>query len=339
MQKKKNIRLSILLLVLIVLTVITYAFKDSGSSLDIDKNLFAYTNTTKVNKVELESLNSEVELSFKNNGWLVNDKYEADPQRISVLFAIAQQVTVRRKASNSLKPKLDSLFTTTGVKLSLYDEDNLVKQFLVSGDEVEGLTYMKEIDTDDYYLVEIPGYRSYLAALFQLDGNGWRNPIVFDISWSNLQAVQVKYLDQEENDFNVIFDKGNYGIEGLVKSDSLKLIDFLDNVSLLYVNDYFTDREVESYSELSKDALANINIQDVGKNNYTLTIYNKIDRGNYLVKIDSSEYAIMQADIIKKVMKPNHFLVKEIVINNVRSDFLEMILFITLPHSRKIYFN
>lgn len=306
MQSKKNIQLIIVLGVLIVVTLITYFLQSSDSSSNIDKTLFVYENTNAVDQVTIENQGAQVNLSFENNQWTVNEKYKADPQRISVLFAILKQVSVRRKIAKNQEEGITNRFNAEGITITLFEQGQEVKQFMVLGEEDKGLSYMANAAEEDKYLVEIPGYKSYLAGLFQLDANGWRNPLVFDINWANLVSVQAEYAGKETSDFVIEFDNRDYGIDGM-ETDSLKLTDYLDDVSLLYVNDYLSDDEVTSYEEMISNPKAKITIKDVGRNRYSMTIFDKVPTGDYLVLIDSSDYALMQEALINRVTKPKQY--------------------------------
>ncbi len=305
MQRKKNIRLIVVLIVLVAVTLTTYFIQSIDSNSSIDKALFVYENTNAVDHVTIETQGSLVDLSFSNNQWTVNEKYKADPQRISVLFAILKQVSVRRKIAKSQEVEITNRFKSQGVTISLFEQGQQVKQFQVLGEEAKGLSYMANSADQEKYLVEIPGYKSYLAGLFQLDANGWRNPLVFDINWANLVSVQAGYVDREVRNFTISFNNRDYGIEGM-EADSMKLTDFLDDVSLLYVNDYLSSDEVKPYQEVINSPQAYITIKDVGRNSYSLTIFDKV-KGDYLVLIDSSDYALIQENLITRVTKPKQY--------------------------------
>jgi hypothetical protein len=307
MQRKKNITLLVVLGSVLILTIVTFLLDRPPSSLDVDRDIFSMPNPVNVNKVVLKSSTSEVTLKFENGRWFVNESYEADPQRISVLFAILKQVKVRRKAAKNQKASLDSLYQSKGIEVTFYEDETIAKQFTVAGNQSQSLTYVGDGNSGDKYLVEIPGYRSYLAGLFELDESGWRNPLVFNLNWVNLQAVSVHYSGNEDNNFDIIFDDRNYTIKGLRQVDSLRLTDFLDDVSLLYVNDYLIDNEIDNYKEMLSEPRVTISIHDIGNNDYFITVFDKVEKGNYLIKIDSLDYALMEENLVKKVMKPKSY--------------------------------
>ncbi|HNP18823.1 MAG TPA: hypothetical protein PKL31_10345 [Fulvivirga sp.] len=307
MQKKKNKRLLVVLGVALIITMVTYWLDRPTNELDVNKDLFSLSDPVNINKVTLKSPASMVTLIFENGKWRVNDRYEADPQRINVLFAILKQVKVRRQSAKNQQTALDSLFSLNGSVVNFYEGETIVKQFEVVGDPGKSLTYMEDATTKDKYLVEIPGYRSYLAGLFELDESGWRNPLVFNLNWANLQDVKVNYYGEADNSFEIVFEDRDYTVAGIKEVDSLRLTDFLDDVSLLYVDDYLTKEELGQYNGILDKPFASINIKDIGNNDYSLTVFSKIQKSKYLVKIDSLDYGLLEEKLLKKVMRPRSY--------------------------------
>ena len=294
-QRKKNIRLMITLAIMIALTIVTAMLLEPADQLDVDRDLFKVIETDKIDQVMID----DVVLTYGDNLWVVNNQNKADPQRIKVLFAILQQVKVRRKVSARQR---DTIKAGQPKEIALLDHGEVLRKIYVWGNAESGLTYMSDGD-NDLYLVEIPGYRSYLAGIFQLDANEWRYPIVFDINWSNLARVQVDYPGPKDNALQIMFDNNTLILEG-VKSDSSKLEDYVNDISLLYVNDYLTQAEVDSMA--NSTVRATFTISDIAGNQYYLEVYNQ-QGSEYLVRIDSLEYALMDATLVKRVTKPRAY--------------------------------
>lgn len=306
MQKKRNIRLASFLSVMIVITIVTYLLVQPNDSTGVDKSLFSIENTLDITKVTFEG-QSNITLEVNSNRWVVNDAYEADPQRVSVLFAILKQVSVRREVAKVNEKQVDELMDEMGVKVSLYKDKDLIQSYFVTGDESKAMTYMKFPD-EESYLVEIPGYKSYLAGIFQLDENGWRNPLVFDLNWANLASVSVNYPDHSENDISIRFDDRNLIMEDMPKADSTKLGDYIDDISLLYVNDYLSKTEFSD--TLLNKIQAKILVKDIAENDFLLEILDKKSAKEYLVRIDSVDYGIMESSLVRKATKPKSYFAK-----------------------------
>ena len=307
-QRQKNIRLLIILGVLLVVTTVMIISAGTSDGLDIPRGMFAYAETENVDQVVV----GDDTLQFNGTYWLVNGEYKADPQRVEVLFAIARQVQVRRKASAAQLDSLNRTMDDQGVEVILSASGEIVKQYRVWGDELRGMTWFRETGDTTPYLVEIPGYRSYLGGIYALDENSWRYPIVLDINWQNLQGVTVSYPGRQEASFEVAYMDGFYGVRGLPETDSSRLTDFLDNLSLLYVNDYLYPDEIRQFDSLFTIQEAHIVVEDVGKNQYVVDIFGRVPgRDEILVRIDSTDIGLSDFGKVKTLLKPRPFFRKQ----------------------------
>jgi len=307
MQEKRNKKLAALLLTLIAIMVVLYVIKDEPDRIDIDREVFAYDDPSQIDRVSIDLGEEVVELNFDGTRWLVNSQYKADPQRVKVLFAVLKQVRARRAAARQQQDSLQSKMSTDGQTVSFFSSGKKIHGFKVIGNADKGLTFMSQ-PQEDIYVAEIPGYRSYLAGIFEVDEQGWRDPLVFDINWRNIQSVHIIYPNQSENSFDVSFNDGDYKINQLQKTDTTKLFDLLDEVSRLYVNDYLRKSEVEGYALQKDTTIATIALVDVGGNYKTLEVLGKIDGENtHLVKKDSSDFGVISSEMLRTALRPRRF--------------------------------
>lgn len=309
MQRRRNIKLFIILLLAIVASAAAYFATREGDKLSVSRDKFSYQDPSEINRVVFTTDTSTHSLTFEGHEWLVDQEYKADASRISVLFAILKQMRVRRQVSKQQQERIAQKLEQEGVKVDFYEGDKLVHQFFIAGDEESSLTYVAATPEEQAYIVEIPGYRNFLAGIFQLDKNGWRDPLVFDINWSNLSQVRVIYPDQQQNSFNVTYDDPFYRVSEVEQTDSTKLVDFLDEVSLLYVNDYLNEHEEQKFAEYIKPGpQAAIQVEDVGNNVYTLEIYDNLPNGKEIIgRIDSTHYAVFNVNMIRSILRPARF--------------------------------
>lgn len=308
-QRRKNIRLLILLGVLLVVTLVLILFTGRDrDALDVPRDLFAYGATE---TIDMAVIGTDT-LRYNGSYWTVNGKYKADPQRVEVFFAIARQIQVRRQASRVQVDSLNRTLEQQGIPVRLFASGSMVREYLVWGDPSRGMTWLRDPDGEMPYLAEIPGYRSYLGGIFTLDENGWRYPIVLDINWQNLQGVTVTYPGKEAASFEVAYSDGFYGVTGMAETDSSRLTDFLDNLSLLYVNDYLNPAEIDQYDSLFRDQEAHIVVEDVGRNQHVVDVFGKVPgRDEILVRIDSADVGLSDYGKMKTLLKPRQFFRKQ----------------------------
>ncbi|MEM7108473.1 MAG: hypothetical protein AAF519_09630 [Bacteroidota bacterium] len=306
-QRRKNITLLVTWLALVVVTAVVIALQESNDRIDVTRDLFAVEDVNTIDQVVLsgEEVNT---LDFVNGNWMLNDKYKADLQRVTVLFAILKQNRIRRKAANKLTAVLDSAFQVGGIKVQFLASGRSVIEFQVLG--LNGLTYFS--DGNENYVVEIPGYRVDLAGIFELDQGGWRNPLVFDINWANLKEVNMIFPGRPAEAFDVVYRRRLLTIRDTQSVDSTKLTDFLDNVSLLYVKDYLSEKEAIDSGLDTIDLKASIFVSDVGNKQHTLSIYNSSKEEDEVFGwIDSTDYAIFDFNMVRKVLRPKTYFLKK----------------------------
>jgi len=309
-QRKKNIKLfGILLLLIIVITAFSL-FDTSKNALDVDRDLFAVVDATRIDKVVFNRPDQDsFSLEFTGSNWFIDNasSYQADPQRLKVLFAILKQVRVRRPVSQQREDSVSKAINERGVTATLYSGNEIEKKIMSVGDESSGITYMKLAGDEEIFIVEIPGYRSYLHGIFNVDKLGWRDPLIYDINWRNMQSVDMIYSENDNSSFRVIFDDRAYAIEGIQKTDTTKLFDYLDNVSQLYVDDYLAVEEVEKYIENTNPTISII-VTDVGNNYASLELIKELkDQNQYLIRVDSTDYALLSKNQVSPILKRKKF--------------------------------
>ena len=313
MQKKRNIKLIILLVLVVLSAISAYFFTEPGDKLKVSRDIFSYNDPANVDKVVFDGHDGQHILSYVNGQWRIDSDHMADPQRVSVLFAILKQMRVRREVSRQQSDMVTEKFKAEGTHVKFYEGDNLVHDFHAWGDEQSSLTYLTDSPEDQAYIIEIPGYKSFLAGIFQLDKNGWRNPIVFDMNWANLSQVKVAYPKDSLKGFTVTYQDQYYNIKELTTTDSVKLTDFLDDISLLYANDFLSKKELEEYKALySGMPQAIYSVSDVGSTRHTLEIYEELPKGKEIIgRIDSLDYAVFDIDKVRKITKPRSYYIKK----------------------------
>lgn len=298
-RKTKNKRLAGILLLLIAVAVSLHFVFEPEDGIHVDRGLFAYDDPSKINKVLFISEEKTDTLAFINGSWQINNKFQADRQRVQVLFAILKQVRVRRKVAEAIEDSIARQMEAKGATVAFYEGPQLVKEFKIWGNEDDMITYMGS--GNEIYITQIPGYRNFLAGIFLLDENGWREPRVFDFNWSNLQ--QVERLG--DHSFTITYDRGFYQVAGLPASDSSKMVDYLDDLSLLYVNDYLNRQEVRNLDDSLKKTSYSIAVADVGNRKHTLEVMQKMPTSaETLVRVDSISFALVDNAQLQKISMP-----------------------------------
>lgn len=287
-QEKKNKILIGTLLALTIAVVVILSFR--GKNDMVEKGLFKIDNLAAVDRIEFESQGQRVELSFNGSRWLVNSDYDADDQMVTVLFATLQQVEVKRKVAASMSDSIASRLKKGSTKVSLFIGADLEKEIFVGGNARKTETYFMTNDNTPY-LMAIPGYRVYAGGVFELDQNGWRDKRIFNFNWRNFKKLTVQFSDPKQKGFE-IEDSGNgFDISSTTGTDTTKLNDYLDAVSLLMAKKFINSGENERYDSLLQtrpDII--IEILDLGDNKFSLDLFDPIQGDEQVVgKLNGAE--------------------------------------------------
>ena len=311
MQERKNKRLAILLGVLCSITAMVYYFSSRDGSIQIDKNVFKNYDLKSINEIILESKKGKVELKFNGAKWELNNQFDADPSMVEVLFASLQQAEPKRPLAEAIQDSVCNELIQNGVKVSVIASGKAESIFYAGGNEQKTQTYFCTADEDrKSYLMSIPGYRVYTAGIFELEAKDWKNKYVFGFNWRNFQRLEGQFPQKPAENFTIAMQDNYFAVEGLVSVDTAKLNDFLDDVSLLTVDQYV---DTVSFQESGAKPLPVmiIRVTDIGRRVYTLELYKPADsQGSATGLINGAEWALFDPRKIQTILKPKPFFGK-----------------------------
>ena len=309
MHEQKNKKRFILLAVLTLATLIVFWWIQPENRLDVDQDVFSVEDLNAISKVEMISATSEVSLAFNGTRWRVNDKYDADGSMVRVLFATLQQARPKRTVANLRKDSVYRQVAESGTKVSLYEGEEVRKEFYVGGNASKTQAFFADPSSKEVYVMAIPGYRVYVSGIFELPENGWRNKFVFDFYWGNFKSMEVDYLQNPAESFTVLMDRGILSIEGLASADTARLSTFVDDVSLLTVDEYVSKPGLTD-SLASRQPQFQLLVTDVANRTYRLRLYNT--PGTQILGIvQDSDAALFDRRKIQPLLKPKSFFTKK----------------------------
>ena len=272
MQKQRNKKRLLLLVVLTALTLVVFWWIQPENRVDLRQDLFQVEDLRAINRITLASDSADVSLAFDGARWRLNDTLNADADLISVLFATLQQATPKRTVSAAGRDSIFHRLKASGVTVSLFEGVDLVKQFLAGGNASKTQAYFADPESGEVYVMSIPGYRVYVSGILELDTDGWRDKFVFNFNWRNFKRLEATWPDQPSESFVVSMQRDFFGIEGMPEADTARLNTFLDNVSLLTVDQYVSKPKLIDSLKASDPQMV-LRISDVGNRTYSLNVY------------------------------------------------------------------
>ena len=310
MQKKRNKIRLILLAALTALTLLAFWWIQPENRLDIDPGTFRVEDLSTISRVDLTSHSASVSLSYDGGRWRVNDSLNADGNMIRVLFATLQQAQPKRGVAKATQDSIFQELQENGVKVSLYQDDQLRKQFLAGGNPAKTIAYFADPESKEAYVMAIPGYRVYVSGILELGVDGWRDKFVFNFNWRNFKSLSVRFPGRAEENFTVSLQRDFFGIQGMAEADTAKLNAFLDDVSLLTVDEYISKPGLID-SLKGVEPRFDLLVTDIGNRNYRLRLFEADQSGRVPGLIQNMQPAVFARRKIQPLMKPRSFFRKK----------------------------
>jgi hypothetical protein len=310
MQEKRNKTLSILLVVLLGITASVYWFGQSDSGYEVDPAIFKQYDLNTIDEVLLESPSGKIVLKYEGARWKVNEKFNANSDRINVLFATLQQAEAKRPVASSLRDSITDVLQKTGVKVLLRAAGETKETFHAGGNEAKNQAYFLKEDTNVPYIVAIPGYRVYVSGIFELGESEWRDKFVFGFNWRNFNRLETKFPAKPDQDFVVEMDQGVPVLRGIQEIDTARLNSFLDDISLLTVDDFVPT--TPSLDSLSKtNPTVSVLVLDIGGRQYLLQLYAGDEKTmHYFGTINGDQWARFNQNKIAGIVRGRGFFQK-----------------------------
>ena len=310
MQKKRNKLRLVLLAVLTALTLLVFWWIQPENRVDIDPEMFQVEDLSTISRVDLAADAAFVSLRYDEGRWRVNDSLNADGNMIRVLFATLQQARPKRGVANAAQDSIFRQLQKNGVKVSLYQDDELIKQFLAGGNPAKTIAYFADPESKEVYVMAIPGYRVYVSGILELGPGEWRDKFVFNFNWRNFKRLAVTFPERPSENFTVSRQRDLFGIEGMAEADTAKLNAFLDDVSLLTVDEYISKPAVTDSLKRVPPRLELV-VTDIGNRTYRLRVFDVRQAGRMFGLLQEAQAALFDPKKIQPLMKPRSFFRKK----------------------------
>lgn len=302
---KKYITLSSIIVVLIIILIATMFLKNRGYSLPTLKAINSNISEIIVNR----GLNETISIKYKDNNWIINDKYNADSSLIDSMT----------NALNKIQPVeiVSRGDDDTISKYKLSDEEVLsVKALDSSSKEVRNIKFgMKstfgnsvygKIDNDkNIYL--LGNTASNPKDIFDKTQNDLINKTISKIRNDEIDSITIEYnnnsytLERQKNDTNNNWVKtwNNNTVKG---NDVYTSIFTLANLN---ADGIITNESINKNASLYK-----INIQSTN-NNMSYEILNKLDDNNYeIVKNNDNNRYYMTENSFNTFIEAINYIIK-----------------------------
>jgi len=297
-QKKKNIKLLGILLALIFLSVFVFLVGNNDQAA-IEKNIFTLGENTVITTVILKKQSKEIQLEYLGGAWEVNSKYPMDESMRDVFFAVLSSIEVRRPVSKLQKDSIASFLEDEGTYVSITNNGQEVMSYLVGGNKDQFLTYFMLPDETQPYLMQIPGYLSFIAGIYEVSENDWRERYIWPMDWSRLKLFTIITPGKE-----LVFEyvRNFIQVRGVEQMDTAAVMDFLQfSANLQAIKFLGQDTAYNNY--LENKPYAQFRVQEIADRNYSLDIFEISDKKQFIGIINGSEKALFAKKDVQYLLK------------------------------------
>ena len=204
-----NKRIVILITILIVSVSIYLLNKNKYDKSTISKeNIFHLDNTSSISRIFLSDREGNIiDLTKKNNNWIVNEKFEVRNDAIETLLSTIQKIRIKNPVSKSGYKNVMKYLATTGINVEIFEHDKMIKSYIIGSSTPDHLaTYMIIKNNKTPYAIHIPGFNGFLSPRYGvqnniLNQNLWRSTKVFDLKSNEIKKIKYSDLIDSKNSY------------------------------------------------------------------------------------------------------------------------------------------
>ena len=203
---------------------------------------------------------NQVLLSRTENGWRVNDKYDAQATMVNNMLHTLDKMRIKmpvsltthdnvitRMAGTNTKVEVYQIIPRINLfnKIKLFPHEKLTKVFYI-GDVTQDNsgTYVLKEGADKAYIVHLHGFRGFISSRFSANQEDWRDHKIISEDISNIASVKLEFNNEPEKGF-IINEKAHYTYEMKRLNDD-SMVD-IDTVRVLNLLTSFNDVRFEAF--------------------------------------------------------------------------------------------
>ncbi len=235
----------IILAVLVVLSLSLGFFDNRVSDSAKGVKIFAVPDTSAVRLIKIQNADETIELQKKEEVWILNQQYKAEQNIVRVLLAILKDTEALRNVAKNQADAVVELINQKGALVEIYDQRTRLTGFRVAGNDNKTVSYVLPEGAEIPAMVQIPGYESYVAGIFEIPENDWRDRTILSTNWRTLQKLEVSYAQFPEYDFMIEFKDNFLKIHHIQALDTAAMMDYIGQFAYLQA-DKFLDKSVNT---------------------------------------------------------------------------------------------
>ena len=302
---QKNITLIVILGLLILSSISLSLTDETNVNTNKNKDIFSVQDTSKIDLISIESLKEQITLNKVDGTWQVNEKYKAEQNIVRVLLSIASDVEVVRNVPDTQAKEIADRIPDNGYLIDFINNEKSVTTFYSFGNDNKTISYMMSVDRKNPMIMNIPGYESYVAGIFEIPANDWRDRVLLNTTWRSLQKLNISYHEYPKLNLNIRFDFNFLKIDGITNLDTARMMAFIDEFNFLQTDRYLDKGQIEAYdSLLLTPKTVTMTIEDINaKNSKTIDFFPIINNDPMMLGYvnEDDQMVLFEANRIQKL--------------------------------------
>lgn len=304
-QTKNNITLLVLLGILILSSIVLGLTGETSINTIEHKKIFSLQDTSNVDLISIRSKTEGIQLQKVEGQWMLNEQYKAEQNIIKVLLSILKDVEVVRNVPKTQAENISTHIVENGFLIEIFSDGELIHSFYASGNNNKTVSYMMPVDQHQAMIVNIPGYESYVAGIFEIPASDWRDRLLLSTNWRTLQNLQIDYSQSPVYNVHIKFDFNFLKVEGITNLDTAAMMTFIDGFQYLQTDRYLESGQNERYDSLLRTSkTVTLAIEDINsKNSKTIHFYPLIANDPMMLAYveDDEQMVLFEASRIQKL--------------------------------------
>ncbi|MFA4851807.1 MAG: DUF4340 domain-containing protein [Bacteroidales bacterium] len=347
----KKTKLTLIITITLAIIALFFIYTTTKSTIPKALKDFAIADTSLVTKIFLtDKSNNKVILEKKAPGkWSVNNKYTVSNGMITVLLKTIMMLEVKSPVAKSARNNVIKRLASSSVKIEIYQtvyridfrgiklfsHEKLVKTYYVGDATMDNMgTFMLIEDSDEPFIMHIPGFRGFLNSRYSTIENDWRDHTLFNIDIPNIRSVKLEFPSGAENSYEIVnIGDVHFTLTALSPEmqitdyDTLRLYDFLSTFRDIRYESIITDTILHNKDSIVATIPFHIlTVTDMsGKKAIVKTFHKKPNEGEtepdgsitlydkdrlYALFNNDKDFALIQFYVFDNILRPLPYFIK-----------------------------
>jgi len=348
MVRLKNVHV-LIALILVVSALMVWWFHDSSSTFRVADRDFSVSRDLEILRVVMKSgteTDAVVLRKDVNDRWRLNDGLYANDLAVRELISVLSRLMVKQPVSIANSEAVTRMLQEQGVEVKVFIKANRLSldkwkflpyerlyQSIIIGEDTpdQESTYMRKTRSRQAFKVHRPGYERGVSDIFTPELRVWRDPVLIDATWEEIDLVEIWVTDRPDESFVVrnipdkefAFHKNGVGEEELLfDADTVRIRRFLSSFRDIYYESLLdADAEIYRQQQMFEQPFMQITVLLKDGTHTRISAYARRhqadqsisagvlqrDPNRFYVKINDGEYALAQYYVFNRIMRPLSF--------------------------------